>query len=329
MQDPPLQQRFLGFLDQQVRKQGYPKVIAAPVTALATIGTALAVLGSNWLLFGTVVGGGTCIAAILLLLVEHQHSLRFSAQVSELTEQLSLTKAKLEQRKKETEAAIDEQGAEIQRLQVLIANVRWITERMTVCCYTTSNGASSIVNANRVCQVSQFNDLESVVLDYAFELLGNDSARRIVIYYGDETRLEPVHKTGWPRTNPRVLVAAQPTAPLEVNATFLLDALRNQPEIYVPDVTCPSEEHQRYVGIVPDHHDYRTLACFRLASMRSTLADSTERATLLGALLVQDARPDALANIHEREFFAVLANVLATGFLAVGLKLIKTGRDQW
>ena len=330
MQDPVPDQRVLRFLDLQVEKQGYLKVIAAPVTALAAIGSAFALLGNNWLLFGTVVGAGTCILVLLLLAVEHMRASKLQKDVSDLRNQVSTARTSLDEKMKQSEATLKMHTVEIRNLQELIERVRWITDRMAVCCSTTTaNGekqAGSPVGAGDVCRSSDFTDLEDAVLDYIVEFLGR-SARRLVIYYGDETRLEPVHKRGWPKTSPRILVAGQPKTPLEINAVPLLDALKSRPEVYVPDLTNTNEEQKPFANIFPDHEDYRTLACFRLASLPSVQAENTERATLLGALLVQDARPDALHDIFEHQFLIVLANALATAFLGVRLSLTRAGQN--
>lgn len=332
MQDSLPDQLILRFLARQVRDQGYLKVIAAPVTALAAIGGVFALLGNNWLLFGTVVGGGTCVLVLLLLTVEHIRSSTLQQKVSELDERVSDATASLDEKVQQSIAAIEKHSAEIKKLEELIESMRWITDRMAVCCSTPAANSgkqgTSPVYAEDVCQISEFNDLQDVVLDYAFEFLGH-SNRRLVIYYGDETRLEPKRKTGWPKTNPRILVAGQPMTSLEVNAMPLFDALKNYPEIYVPDLTQPTEEQRPFINIVPDHQEYRTLACFRLASLPSVRTESTERATLLGALLVQDARAGALSDIFEHQFLIVLANALATGFLSVRLNLMKNGRILW
>jgi hypothetical protein len=327
MQDPVSDKPILRFLDRQVKERGYLQVIVTPVTALAAIGSALLFLGNDWLLFGTVVGGGTCILVLLLLAVEHMHASSLQLEVSNLGKQISEATADLEEKARQSAATIEKHSVEIKKLQELIESVRWITDRMAVCCSTIAmNGEGQrapSVYADDVCQVSEFNDLQDVVRDYAFELLG--PVRRLAIYYGDDKRLEPMRKSGWPKTNPRILVAGQPMAPLEVNAISLLDALKNHPAIYVPDLASPSEEQQPFVNIVPDHQAYRTLACFRIASLPSVQVESTERATLLGALLLQDARPRALENVFDQQFLIVLANALATGFLSVRLNLMKAG----
>src|SRR5580700_2739679 len=250
MQDPSTNQPILRFIDQQVRNQGYPKVITAPVVALAAIGSALALLGNNWLLFGTVVGAGTCVVVLLLLATEHVRTSKLQQDVSDLTDQLSSTDEKIEQ----GAANSEKHSAQIKNLQESLEGIRWITDRMAVCCSaTTMNGEkqrTTPVNAKDVCRITDFADLEEVVLDYISEILGR-SARRLVIYYGNEARLEPAHKRGWPKTNPRILVAGQPRAPLEVNAIPLFDALKSRPEVYVPDLTDPNEEQQPFVDIVP------------------------------------------------------------------------------
>jgi hypothetical protein len=331
MASPLPQPLILRFLDQQVQKQGYLKVIAAPLTGLAAAGTILAVLGNNWLLFGTVVGGGTCLLTLLLLTTERIRSATLIDNISQLQADMQAATVELEQKTQQNTSAIEQQGVEIEALRELVESARWATERMAVCCSASrTNGVSArrmTIQPEDVCHVKEFDDLESAVLQYAFELLGSGRARRLVIYYGDEKRLEPAHKTGWPRTNPRVLVAAQPTMPLEVNATALFDALRNNSELYVPDVTIPSQEHRSFVDIVPDHQEFRTLAVFRLASLPSVWAKNDARASILGALLVHDARAGALDNSLARDFLAVLANVLATGFLAVRLGLANGGID--
>jgi hypothetical protein len=320
---PVSDQPILRFLDLQVRKQGYLKVIAAPVAVLAAIGGAFALLGNNWLLFGTVVGAGTCILVLLLLTVEHLHAFKLQGEVSGLDERLSTVKADLEEKVRQNTAAIETYSVKLEKLQELIGKVRWITERMAVCCSMSSpNGA---VGPENVCEVSEFNDLEEALLDYAYEALG-ESVRRMVIYYGDEERLSIAHKPGWPNSHPRILVAGQPRTQLEVNASLLLDELKINPEVYVPDVTRPTEEQRRFIDIVPDHREFRTLACFRLASLPSVWAASTEKAKLLGILLVQDTRVDALGSIYERQFFTVLANVLATALLGVRLNVTRAGQ---
>jgi hypothetical protein len=330
MPDPLSDQRVLRFLDLQVRKQGYLKVISAPVAVLAAIGGAFALLGNNWLLFGTVVGAGTCILVLLLLAVEHLRASRLQEEVTGLNERLSLVTTDLEGKVQQNAATIEAYSRQFEKIQELIGSVRWITERMAVCCsMPSSNGETqqgSAVGVENACDVSEFNDLENVLLDYAYEALG-ESVRRLVIYYGDETRLTVAHKPGWRNSHPRILVAGQPKTQLEVNAALLLDELKTKPEVYVPDVTHPTEEQSQIIDIVPDHQKFRTLACFRLASLPSVWAESTEKAKLLGILLVQDARVDALGDMYERQFFTVLANVLATALLGVRLNLTRAGQN--
>ncbi len=328
MQDPLTNQPILRFVDQQVRKQGYLKVITAPVVALAAIGSTFALLGNNWLLFGMVVGVGTCVVVLFLLVLEHLRTSKLQQDISDLRSQLSSTEQKIKQGAETSE----EHSAQIKNLQESLEGIRWITDRMAVCCSTTMNGGKqrrTPIYPKDVCRMTDFADLEEVVLDYISETLGR-SARRLVIYYGDEARLEPAHKRGWPKTNPRILVAGQPRAPLEVNAIALFDALKSRPEVYVPDLTEPNEEQQPFVDIVPDHQAYRTFACFRLASLPSVRAASTEKATLLGAILIQDARVNALGgmvkNQFEHQFLIVLANTLATAFLSVRQNLARTGQ---
>jgi hypothetical protein len=329
MQDPLSDQPILRFVDRQVKEQGYLKVITAPMVALAAIGGVLLLLGNNWLAFGTVVGGGTCVLALLLLAIEHMHTSKLQKEVSDLEGKLS----SIDEDVKQGVAISERHSAEIKNLQESLQGIRWITDRMAACCSTTTNGAKqrrSPVGAEDICRIPHFADLEEVVLDYISEILGR-SARRLVIYYGDETRLEPAHKRGWPKTNPRILIAGQPKKPLEVNATTLLDALKGRPEVYVPDLTHPNEEQKPFIDVVPDHQDYRTLACFRLASLPSVRVESTERATLLGAILVQDVRANALGDMFEgqfeHQFLIVLANALATAFLGVRLGLTRSGQN--
>lgn len=327
MQDPLTDQPLLRFVDRQVENQGYLKVITAPVVALAAIGGVLLLLGNNWLAFGTVVGGGTCIVVLLLLAIEHMRTSKLKKEVSDLRGKLSSTDEKV----KQGSTISEKHSAEIKSLQESLQGIRWITDRMTACCSTITNGEKQErppVGAEDVCRNSHFADLEEVVLDYISDILGR-STRRLVIYYGDEKRLEPAHKRGWPKTNPRILVAGQPKTALEVNAVPLLDALKSRPEVYVPDLTDANDEQQPFIDIVSDHQDYRTLACFRLASLPSVRGGSTEKATLLGAILVQDARTNALGNMiegqFEHQFLIVLANALATAFLGVRLGLTGDG----
>jgi hypothetical protein len=328
MQDPLTDQPIFRLVDQQVEKQGYLKVITTPVVALAAIGGVLLLLGNNWLAFGTVVGGGTCVIVLLLLAIEHVHTSKLQKEITDLRGELSSTGEKVEQ----GAVTSERHSAEIQNLQESLQGIRWITDRMTACCSTTANGETPKrypVSAEAVCRNSHFADLEEVVLDYISEILGR-SARRLVIYYGNEKRLEPAHKRGWPKTNPQILVAGHPKTSFEVNATPLLDALRSHPEVYVPDLTHPNEDQQPFINIVSDHQEYRTLACFRLASLPSVRGESTDKATLLGAILVQDARPNALGNTtegqFEHQFLIVLANALATAFLGVRLGLTRDGQ---
>jgi hypothetical protein len=332
MQNSQPNQPILRYIDQQVRKQGYLKVIFAPVITLGALGTVLAVLGSNWLLFGTVVGVGTCALALLLLTIEHMRASTLQEEVSNQGKQIKRVTADLEEQAQQNAAAAEKFSTEIKEVRDLIGSVRWLTERLAVCCTTAipSNGTQRvqqgelIVCAEDVCRVNEFKDLQKAVLYFAVQVLGH-SKRRLAVYYGDEKRLEPMDSTGWPpSTNPRILVAGQPAAPLEVNAMSLIEALKNEPAVYVEDLTNPADDKRKFVDIVPDRQDFRTLACFRLASLPSVWSKNTERATLLGVLMVQDARADALSNTSEREFFTVLANALATGFLSVRLNLIRT-----
>lgn len=327
---PVSDQPILRFLDLQVRKQGYLKVITAPVATLAAIGGAFALLGNNWLLFGTVVGAGTCVLVLLLLAVEHFRAFKLQNEVLGLDDRLSGVRADLEEKVRQNTAAIEAYSDKLEKLQELIGRVRWITERMAVCCSIPPNGEirpGALGGPENACEVSEFNDLEEALLDYAYEALG-ESVRRMVIYYGDEERLTIAHKPGWPNSHPRILVAGQPKIQLEVNASPLLDELKLNPEVYVPDVTHPTDAQRRFIDIVPDHQEFRTLACFRLASLPSVWAASTEKARLLGILLVQDTRVDALGSIYERQFFTVLANVLATALLGVRLNLTRSGHDR-
>jgi hypothetical protein len=98
----------------------------------------------------------------------------------------------------------------------------------------------------------------------------------------------------------------------------------------VPDLTHATDEQLPFIDIVSDHQAYRTLACFRLASLPSVRGESTEKAALLGAILVQDARINALGNMSEgqfeHQFLIVLANALATAFLGVRLGLSGDGQ---
>ena len=304
------------FLDNQVAKHGYVRVIWAPIVILAAVGSTLALFGNDWLVFGTVVGGGTAILVLLLLTIERERT-------TELQERL----AKLDSTVEHQNAEIAAHAMQLKRLEGLTESVRWITERMGVCC-SAPPGATSIgshsVGISDICNTSEYDDLESAVLDCARDLLG--PVRRLVIYYGDDKRLEPAHKSGWVRgTNPRVLVQGQPRAPIEVNAKALFSQLKRRTGAYVPDVSSPSDEDRLLIQVVPDHDAYRTFACFPLASLPSIEAGISEEGTLLGAFLVQDARVDALGGGLERQLFAVLANVLATGFLSVRAALMMNG----
>lgn len=336
MQNSQPNQFILRYIDQQVRNQGYLKVIFAPVATLGALGTIFAILGNNWLLFGTVVGVGTCVLVLLLLTIEHMRASALQEEVSNLGKQVEQVTADLENQAQQSAAAAEKFTTEIEEFRDLIGSVRWLTERLAVCCSTviTNNGVRRVpqgelvVCAEDICRVNEFKDLQKAVFYYAVQVLGH-SKRRLAVYYGDEKRLEPVDSTGWPpSTNPRILVAGQPSAPLEVNAMPLIDALKIEPAVYVEDLTNPSEDKRKFVDIVPDRQDFRTLACFRLASLPSVWSKDTERATLLGVLMVQDARADALSNTSEREFFTVLANALATGFLSVRLNLVRTGGNR-
>jgi hypothetical protein len=302
---------LLRFLDDQVTKNGYLKVIWAPLAVLAAIGGAFALLDENWWVLGTVGGCGTLALVLLLLAVERQRSTTLKQRVDGL------------------EPRVEQHETQLKRLQALTENVRWITERMGVCCAAAPNrpGAKKegvAVAVTDICNVAEFSDLEDAILDCARDLLG--PVRRLAIYYGDEKRLEPIHKSGWTKgSNPRILVNGPSNAPLEVNATPLFSDLRRRSGAYVPDLTNPSDKDRPLINIVPDHQSYRTLACFPLASLPSIEAGTSEGGTLLGAFLIQDARKDALGEGPERELFAVLANVLATGFLSVRNGLISNG----
>ena len=305
------------FLDNQVAKHGYVKVIWAPIAMLAAVGGVLALFGNNWLVFGTVVGGGTAALVLLLLALERQRT-------TELQQNLAKLSSTVEQHNTEIAA----HAVQLKRLEELTESVRWITERMGVCCSVAPSAMTNVVShtvaISDICGRSEFDDLESAVLDCARDLLG--PVRRLAIYYGDGRRLEPAHKSGWRRgSNPRTLVQGQPSALTEVNATALFSHLRRRTGAYVPDVANPSDEDRSLVQVVPDHDAYRTLACFPLASLPSIEAGTFEEGTLLGAFLVQDARVDALGEGLERQLFAVLANVLATGFLSVRAALMTNG----
>jgi hypothetical protein len=318
MADQPKPPALLRFLDKQVTNHGYMKVIWAPVAVLAAIGGAFALFGENWWVFGTVAGCGTLGLVLLLLAVEQQRSTALQRDLKDLND-------RVEKHSDEISA----HTTQLKRLHELTESVRWITERMGVCCSAVRNGArkgraDASVTIADICKVKEFDDLEHAIIECALDILG--PVRRVAIYYGDDKRLEPAHKSGWKKdSNPPILVQGMPKASTEVDATALFNDLKRRSGAYVPDVVSPSEEHRPLVKTVPDHQSYRTLACFPLASLPSIEAGASEGGTLLGAFLVQDARVDALGVGLERELFAVLANVLATGFLSVRNGLGPTG----
>ncbi len=307
-------------VNDAVDKYGYVKVLATPLTGLATVGGVLALLGNNWWIFAIVVSGAISALALLLLYVDWVRSSNSRKQIDDLKANIH----DLESKVQENEAKLKVISVELDKLHATTESVRFITETMSLCCSTAPRDTlilNGSVRAEDVCKVQDFDDLETDVLDCARELLGPD--RRLAIYYGNESRLVPVHKSGWKRgSRPRVLVANQPRTQLEVRAKSLFDLLSDSPDIYVPDMANPSDIEKSVVDIVPDHTEYRTLACFRLASVH--LNGSSECAKIFGLLLVQDARVGALdtrvdgsETSLERQFLAVLANILATSFLGV------------
>jgi hypothetical protein len=91
--------------------------------------------------------------------------------------------AELEEKLRRSDSSIQLHSIEIKKLQELIERVRWITERMAVCCSPPPIGnglESSTVRVRDVCQASEFNDLQDAVLGFiAARSINKDRELRI------------------------------------------------------------------------------------------------------------------------------------------------------
>lgn len=168
--------------------------------------------------------------------------------------------------------------------------------------------------ARLVRESAPFRKLEPAILDCCQELL-SPADYRFALYYGNNERLEPLWPVRWMGDPPTYTKVAG--GENEVSLPYLFTVLRAGPGgAYIQDVDNPSREEVELLDAVRDKHHFKYFACYAISSTPLVSVSNGSSRDLAGAFILQVAKRGPLESTLQYEFFPLLTNVLAAGYLA-------------
>lgn len=295
--------RLLDWIDQQ----GPLKIFWGPVSILAAIGGALSFVGNNWLTFLAVIGCGLAFLATSFYFLQRRRMKDLKSDVRNLNAQVAeLREAGIGYRK------------DLEVLKDVAGNARWASEMLNLCCSSSSVyekvSKSPMKLARSVRASAQFSNLEPKILDCCHALLGPTNYR-LTLYYGNNKRLEPLFPVRWEGVPP-TYIASGTTDGNEVVLPDLFNALRKKEGgAYIDDVDHPTKADEALLKGVSEKHLFKYFACYAIKAIPSGSAARDGLRDIMGALILQVARPGPLEGALQDDFFPLLGNLLAAGYL--------------